>query len=808
MAVNGDGNERRKGLYREDITPLEANTQLVTSPIPFSISFFLFLSLSQPSSSDQFVFVNHATMTLPEQASPYSSTQTNLIPGGYETLVLGFLVQSLDSRFSQLSGPFHVALISKLCSGNRRPPLTNRPTVPWHPFLPNRPASGLASSDSFAERRPKDWYDLVRHATSAFPLTTVRCLVSRPPPPAASLPSADPFPSHRLRLFSSAFLYDVSSYACNAPPLSDHHGLITAESVSLARVAVHGNSNSPVRVPWSSRGFGADGPWPAVEVTLGRDQPVNLFPGRTFQSYVLSDEYCHRNASLSCHAATAGTYNPDQGRGSSGGIFWTPNPNHFMLGMDVQPVNDISTAQRMWLDTMTVNDRAAVSNASLVLVDGLMAAYPGGQWFPLSAGCLGLGGPSAVNQSFTGDNTYPVNASLVPGALWDRGDIPSNSFGMHIGSAGRPEVTGSLLFGGYDPNRVVGHVLVGDGSFHDSITLRDISIQVIRGASPFDDFASEQTGLLVRDTDHFAAATSGLPVRIDGCSPYLTLPKATCDAIAAHLPVRYHDALGLYLWDQDSPRYPLIVSSASVLTFSLFAASNADVVTIRIPFAHLNLTLAPPLADVPTPYFPCFTGGQGRHVLGRAFLQDAFLGANWNRERWFLAQAPGPNVQSSPRSEPIGDEDETVEPGDNDWETSWEGAWTVLTEEDVEGPRESGETMPMPGRESESPVHLPSPSGGHEEETLEGGSGSDLSTGALAAIATGAAVGALVVGVGGAALFFWRRRKRRKTGAPGGSGEPNWADRLGGKGSSTPATELHGDSLVRAAPGPPPQELP
>ncbi|ROT40731.1 hypothetical protein SODALDRAFT_356740 [Sodiomyces alkalinus F11] len=561
---------------------------------------------------------------------------------------------------------------------------------------------------------------------------------------------------------------------------------------------VHGNS--PVRVPWSSQGFGADGPWPAVEVTLGQDQSVNLFPGRTFQDL-----------------------QPRRRHGFSGGIAWTPRPDEYMLGMDVQPVGGMLSTHRMWLDAMTVNDRASatVPRTSPVLVDGLMTAYPGGQWYPLSAGCLGIGPPGAVNQSFSNDGSYPTNASLVPGVLWEQGDIPSNSFGMHIGSASRrAEVAGSLLFGGYDPNRVVGPVLVGDGSFQDTITLRDISIQVVQGASPFDHFTSEQRGLLIRDD--VAASTSGLPVRVDGCSPYLTLPKPTCDAIAAHLPVRYDDALGLYLWDRASPRYPLIVSSASVLTFSLFAASNTDVVTIRIPFAHLNLTLTPPLADVPTPYLPCFTGGQGHHVLGRAFLQDAFLGANWHREKWFLAQAPGPNVQSSPRAERIEDEAETVEAGDNDWETSWEGAWTALTEEEVERSRESEGVMP--GRESESPVPLPESSdgvnndeGGDEsDESDDDDGGGDLSTGALAAIGTGAAVGALVVIGGGTALFFWRRRqktkkkkKRRQGQGLQNSEGPSWPVSSNDvKGPLTPATELHGYSLPRVHPRPPPQELP
>ena len=36
-------------------------------------------------------------------------------------------------------------------------------------------------------------------------------------------------------------------------------------------------------------------------------------------------------------------------------------------------------------------------------------------------------------------------------------------------------------------------------------------------------------------------------------------------------------------------------------------------------------------------------------LLGRSFLQSAFLGANWDTDSMWVAQAPGPNVQSNAR---------------------------------------------------------------------------------------------------------------------------------------------------------------
>ncbi|KXJ91694.1 aspartic peptidase domain-containing protein, partial [Microdochium bolleyi] len=216
----------------------------------------------------------------------------------------------------------------------------------------------------------------------------------------------------------------------------------------------------------------------------------------------------------------------------------------------------------------------------------------------------------------------------------------SNSFGMHIGSA-NPPVKGSFYFGGYDQNRIVGDVLTGDGSTRSTLSLKDIAIDVLDGQSPWN-FTS-LGGLLAAGNS--SISSGGIDVMVDGCSPYLSFPKSTCDSLAKHLPLQYNEKLGLYTWKTGDVKYSQIVSSASALRFTFLAGSNTKNISISVPFRHLNLTLQQPLVSTDTPYFPCFTGSD-RYVLGRAFLQDAFLGANWGADTWWLAQAPGPNVPS------------------------------------------------------------------------------------------------------------------------------------------------------------------
>ncbi|KAF4915811.1 hypothetical protein CGCF415_v001263 [Colletotrichum fructicola] len=310
---------------------------------------------------------------------------------------------------------------------------------------------------------------------------------------------------------------------------------------------------------------------------------------------------------------------------------------------------------------------------------------------------------------------------------------------MHIGSVSS-QMAGSLWFGGYDQNRLIGDVLVADEDFVRSpITLKDIAIDVIQGASPFDFTA--KSGLLAAGNTSIA---NGLPVAVDGCSPYLTLPRSTCDNIAANLPVTFNANLGLYIWDTESTKYRQIVSSASALSFTLLSDSNTKTTTVRVPFYHLNLTLSEPLADSPMQYFPCFTGGPGTYNLGRAFLQDAFLGANWGQSKWWLGQAPGPNIQLSPSVIEITEDDVSIKNGSNDWERSWEGAWKALTEDEANGTT----TVEPPAQSGVS-----SNDGQKEDSAV-------LSTGAKVGIGLGCSVAALA-GLGALVFFYYRRRKAR-----------------------------------------------
>ncbi|KAF4453278.1 hypothetical protein F53441_4008 [Fusarium austroafricanum] len=488
----------------------------------------------------------------------------------------------------------------------------------------------------------------------------------------------------------------------------------------------------PLEVKWSDDTYGPDGPWRAVNVKMGSsDNTIALYPGGTWESWLISDDYCERGT---CYASKAGTYN--KRTGDRTGLNLLVELKNFIQGVQLE--GDTSIRYR---DTMMIQDDS-IANVSIALLDTQKIKYPGGQTVPLFAGCLSLGGEGSVNQTFgQPDGKSSTNASMPPGWLWENDYTPSNSYGMHIGSV-NPSMPGSLWLGGYDKNRIIGDVLVSSGSPRgDGITLWDMAIEGVGDHSPFT--SKSKDDLLGKGN---SSISNGLKVTVDGCSPYLTLPKSTCDNIAEHLPVNFNKDLGLYLWDTKSERYERIVNSATALTFSFISASNTDPIKIRVPFMHLNLSLSGPIVDNPTPYFPCHVNNNGRYVLGRAFLQDAFIGANWHpqSDSWWLAQAPGPKIQATSNVISIEPKEKTISKGGNNWKASWSGVWD-----------DKPEPSSTPGKAA-SPVTTP--------EKDESESEPKISTGVKIGIGIGAAIGIIALGLG--IFFFWRRRNKKRQPPP------------------------------------------
>ena len=230
----------------------------------------------------------------------------------------------------------------------------------------------------------------------------------------------------------------------------------------------------------------------------------------------------------------------------------------------------------------------------------------------------------------------------------------------------------------------------------------------------------------------------------------------TCAAIAQHLPISLQAYSDLYIWNTTDPLYSSIIKSPAYLAF-VFSTSGTNNLTIKIPFQLLNLTLDNPIATPPVPYFPCkpfnATDGSNHYFFGKAFLQAAFLGMNWEKSQFFLAQAPGPGA-AAPNIQAIASDATTIESDPiSSFAASWDQTWTPIGTSAANSSGSSNSNAPPNG-------------------------GSGLSVGAKAGIAVGIIVG--VLAIAGLVIFLCLRKRRRgKAEAPSRSGIPEFSTQEG-----------------------------
>jgi hypothetical protein len=436
----------------------------------------------------------------------------------------------------------------------------------------------------------------------------------------------------------------------------------------------------PRPLTWSSKAFGPDGPWQAVQIQLGTpSQTVNLYPGGAWESLIIGSTVCNKSSSA-CLAKNAGVYNPSNSSTSvqvpisvAGSI---QNASFTLTG----GIQNLTGSASYVLDEMNIPAATGFTATSVPSFDMLVVSeghsiLANGSTYPVQVGNLALGA-EVQNQSWIEGNKQ-INGTLITNYLYAGGQIPSNSYGLHIGSA-QLGIPGSLYLGGYDQLRIVGPVSVQSyGQSSLPIDLLDISIGVAEGGSPFPYMS--KTGFLAQGN---VTIRDSLAVEIDPKEPYLYLPSSTCQAIAQELPVTFQPDFGFYLWNTADPLYEKIINSPAYLGFT-FRLNNSITqnFTINVPFALLNLTLSDPLASTPTPYFPCSLPRLPEFRLGRSFLQAAFVGINWETNYegvWFLAQAPGPNIALAPNVLSIEPTDRFVLESKNNWADSWSKTWVAL----------------------------------------------------------------------------------------------------------------------------------
>ena len=468
--------------------------------------------------------------------------------------------------------------------------------------------------------------------------------------------------------------------------------------------------------------YGPDGPWQAV--SLGVKYPgdddfttIDVYPSVLYDTiaalYIPTTAVCSKYNYADC--ATGGTI---------GSLAYTNGSSWYTYFNTKTSFYFYLNGSTAYTDLQFPNNIQMSSALTDVLKAGEMT-YPSGITLPIEVGYGCLGG-NPLTQS--------MNAPL---SLYNGQLTTSNSFGLHIGSAPLG-YTGSLVFGGYNRGRVIGPVITYDAS--QTITLIDIEIGVEEGDSPFD-FDMQTDLLVVPPSSGFSGS---LPVLAKPEYPYIYVNKETLNNIVQHLPVSFDSGAGFYLWDTTNPLYKQIVSLPAYLGFVFPSVSgNTANTTIKIPFKLLNLTLEAAASglDSDRAYLPLMETDVGGDLgldilLGRAFLQGAFMGTNWAYNKSFLAQAPGPGGDGEglgydPVDLSYAATTLDVQNGEDLFKQSWAGHWTVI-----------------------------------DKSSNDGGNGNDsggLSGGAIGGIVGGVVGGVVIIGALLAFCLVRRKRKARET---------------------------------------------
>lgn len=239
---------------------------------------------------------------------------------------------------------------------------------------------------------------------------------------------------------------------------------------------------------------------------------------------------------------------------------------------------------------------------------------------------LGSLGLSPVPHNFT-DLNSPIPSMLS--TLRSNGQIASTSWAYTAGAPYKsPPVYGSLTLGGYDEARR-----------NSSATLEAIPF----GA----DFSRDLlVGIESITFDTFGSApllSQGIYAFMDSMVTAMWLPGSVCKA--------FEQAFGLQ-WDADSELYLLsdaqhsdLVAQNPTFTFTLAAevGPGSKTVEITIPYEAFDLQIDPPYVTKTSRYFPLKRAqNETQYTLGRVFLQEALVIAEYDRQRFSVSQASFP----------------------------------------------------------------------------------------------------------------------------------------------------------------------
>ena len=150
------------------------------------------------------------------------------------------------------------------------------------------------------------------------------------------------------------------------------------------------------------------------------------------------------------------------------------------------------------------------------------------------------------------------------------------------------------------------------------------------------------------EANTFSFTRRGFPATIDSTFPYLILPDDVVDNFVSNFSLGYDQDRKLFTVNASSHANNLRMNAEVIMKISASADTDSnDFASIILPYAAFDLQGNFPLFSNQTSYFPIRRSENGQFILGRTFLQEAYIVVDYEHQNFSIAPAvfeqPMPN---------------------------------------------------------------------------------------------------------------------------------------------------------------------
>lgn len=154
---------------------------------------------------------------------------------------------------------------------------------------------------------------------------------------------------------------------------------------------------------------------------------------------------------------------------------------------------------------------------------------------------------------------------------------------------------------------------------------------------------------ITSDTANTPLLSTVIYAYIDSLVPHIWLPLEACQAFQQAFGLTYNETAELYFVN-DTLHEKLVSQNPNVTCTLGPASAGGSTVNVVMQYGSFDLTAEHPIVNNATQYFPLRQAkNDSQYTLGRAFLQDAYVIADYDRSNFSVSQAVLPNSSNIQR---------------------------------------------------------------------------------------------------------------------------------------------------------------